>query len=811
MSCLLSRPAPLVLALSLAFGAGPLWAQAPAADVARPISIPAQPLGDALNTWARQAGMQVAVPQALVAGKQAPAVSGSLTPRQALDRLLAGSGLVARVEGTAVIVQQAPPAPTSGAAVLDEVQVTAQAESGGTTEGTGSFTTRTMSSATHLPLTMRETPQSVTVLTSARIEADNLVDMVDVAAAVPGLSLQSSEVRPVLESRGYIIESVTQDGIATPYDWYFGDSLGNLAMQDRVEVVRGATGLMQGAGNPSGAINMVRKRPTHTWQFKASTSVGSWDDYRLMADVSGPLTEDGRIRGRVVGHAQKAGGHYDKAFNDKGLGYATVDIDLTPRTTLNVGYSNLYSNKNLSWGGLPTDYGFHPLDLPRSTFVGTDWEYNKNKVNTFYASLAHDFGQGWNLNFNGTYADASYDLLATYLIPTPDAGGYGHAWWATQSSRKQKAADLKVSGPVSWFGRKHDLVVGATLNHQQGRIAEWFGGWDAPLTSGVDLATWNHAAPRPDLSSTSPLLTNYATSYKQDSLYSAGKFNLTGTLDLILGARLDWYKRTDTQGGEPYSAHRHLLKYGGLTWKFADNHSAYVSYTDVFQPQNVRDLSGSVLPPKVGQNYEIGVKGEYLGGALNGSIALFRMNESNRAVYLSDQSACTIAPQVCFAAAGLVRTDGVDVELQGAITPNWQIGSGITWADGRFRKDADSANIGQRLSTFSPATLFKLSTQYTLPGVLNRLTLGGRINWQSKIYVDRENAYGEMVRNQQGARAIVDLSASYRVSKNVSLKLDINNVFDKTYYTSISSDWYWGAIAAYGRPRSVLLTLNASY
>jgi len=790
---------------------GTAFAQTAAQDAKRQHDIPAGPLGTVLSRFAGAAGVVLSFDAALTAGKESSGLQGNYSVDEGFARLLGGSGLETVNQGGGNYQLRRMPPPTSGETTLAPMTVTAGAERSGTTEGSGSYTTRSMSSATHLPLSMRETPQSVTVLTQARIEADNLVDLVDVVKATPGLSLQSQDIRPVLESRGYQIESVTQDGIATRYDWYSGDSLGNLAMQDRVEVVRGATGLMQGGGNPSAAVNMIRKRPTSTWQFKGSVSAGSWDDYRLMADISGPLTEDGRVRARVVGFGQDASDFYDHGFNDKRLGYVTVDVDLTERTTLNIGYSHLYSNKNLSWGGMPTSYGYQHLDLPRSTFVGADWEYNKNQVDTFYASLAHDFGEGWKLNFNGTYIDGRYGLLATSLFPTPPTG-YGHVWWAAQTTRKQKAADLNVTGPVSWFGRTHDLAFGATVNRQDSRVSEWFEGWGAPITGGVDLSTWNHVAPRPDTSSTSPWLTNYSTHYKQDSLYSAGKFNIADTLDLLLGARLDWYDRGDTLGGEGYSVNAHLTKYAGLTWKFEKRHSAYVSYTDIFQPQNERDQSGSTLSPKIGKNYEIGVKGEYLGGALNGSVALFRIDESNRAVWLDDQGDCPATiPEGCYGAAGMLRTEGVDIELQGAITPNWQVGAGFTYSETRYRKDVTPANIGKRLSTMNPTTLFKLSTQYTLPGALNQLTLGGRVNWQSKMYRDFANYYGEVVRNQQDARAIVDLSATYRLTKNLNLKLDINNVFDEVYYSAISGHWQWGANEAYGRPRNVLLTLNASY
>jgi len=148
MTLHLRRPLPLALTLSLAFGALPLWAQAapePAAAAAREIRIAAQPLGDALNAWARQAQMQMAVQHALVAGKAAPAVAGSLAPRQALDRLLQGSGLVANVQGSTVSIRRTPE-PGQDAS-LAAVTVTAQGPQDGTTEGTGSSTTQQMNTA----------------------------------------------------------------------------------------------------------------------------------------------------------------------------------------------------------------------------------------------------------------------------------------------------------------------------------------------------------------------------------------------------------------------------------------------------------------------------------------------------------------------------------------------------------------------------------------------------------------------------------------------------------------------------------------
>ncbi|MFT3965788.1 MAG: TonB-dependent siderophore receptor [Sphingobium sp.] len=795
----------------------------------RSFNIPAQSLADALMAFGQQSGLNVSAPADLTRGLSSPGVSGSLAPAEALSRLLTGTGLTFRFTGPRSVQLEAAPRTADGAIELGPVRVEGDggAASGiaiapsitsdpDATEATGSFTTRRMASATRLPLTLRETPQAVTVITNARIEQENLVNLIDVVDTTPGLLVTYDAIRPTFTSRGHRIDRITQDGITTLHDSYIPSSLGNMAMQDRVEVVRGATGLMQGGGNPSGAINLIRKRPTENLQIKGAASVGSWNDYRLTADVSGPLTADGRIRARAVGFFQNADNFRDIEFDDSRLGYVTVDFDLTERTTFNLGYSYFKSRTNMIWGGIPLNPDGTHLDVPRSTFVGTDWDHNDNSVHTVYASLVHAFDSGWNFKLNATYVDASNDLLATYVQPTTDVGGFGHVWWATKKNRKQKAVDAYLSGPVTLFGRSHELVIGGTVNDDRSDITEWFESWDATITSGVDLSNWNHVAPRPDLSADSPWRYAYPAHNKQQSLYTAGRFSLADPLSLTLGARLDWYDRTSLWGGDGYSVKAHLTKYAGLTWAFEAHHSAYVSYTDVFQPQSSRSIDGDFLPPVIGKNYEIGIKGEYLDGALNSSVVLFRLDESNRSVLLTDQSDCPIYPgESCYAAAGLVRTWGIDTELQGQLAPGWQIGAGFTWSRTRYAKDEDTGwaiyRAGTRVDTAVPTTQFKLSTQYRLPGALDQFTIGGRMSWQSKIYNDFENESSVAVRNQQRPFAIVDLSATYRPTEHLSLQVEVNNVFDKRYYRNISSGYAWSAGELFGDPRNILATLRASF
>lgn len=803
-------------------GATPARAQqAVGASSARDFTIRSQPLVDAMREFSRVTGIQVAYTASIGSGVVSPGVSGTFAPAEALSRLLTGTGLTFRFTGPNAVTLDPAPQVADGAITLGPVRVEGSGAAGGgiapsvtsdpdATENTGSFTTRHMSSATKLPLTIRETPQAVTVVTNARMEQENLVDLIDIVDTVPGLSVSYVSARPLFTSRGREVDRITQNGIVSLHDSYVPSSLGNMAMQDRVEVVRGATGLMQGGGNPSGAVNLIRKRPTHDLQIKGSVSAGSWDDYRLMADVGGPITADGRIRARAVGYYQDAGNFRDGEFDDSLLGYITVDVDLTERTTLNVGYSYLSTSTNMAYGGIPLHPDGTHIDLPRSTSLRTDWEYTDNKVHTVYGSLDHDFGGGWSFNLNATYADASTALLQNVVRYVAASNSFGvYAWWA-EVDREQKAVDAYVSGPVSLFGRRHEILVGGTINHAKAPSYGLFPGWGAPLFTVTDLTAWNNQLPRPDFTGITPFV--YTTHNKQDSLYASGRFSLADPLSLILGARLDWYDRTNSWTSTGYKVDGHLTKYVGLTWDFEEHHSVYVSYTDVFQPQPNIAISGDYLPPVTGKNYEAGVKGEYLGGALNSSLILFRTDETNRAVLLADQANCPTYPTVsCFSASGLVRTWGVDTELQGQLLPGWQVATGFTWSRTRYVRDANASNVGKRLDTGIPTTQFKLSTQYKLPGALNQFTLGGRVNWQSDIYYDQVNLSGATVRNQQDSYAIVDLSVTYRPTEQLSVQLEVNNVFDKSYYRSIAQSYISPATELFGEPRNVLVTLRANF
>ena len=203
-------------------------------------------------------------------------------------------------------------------------------------------TAEATSTAAKLPLSLRETPQSVTVVTRERLDDQNLLSLQDVLDNTPGIySYAWDTERVIFTARGFVIDNLMYDGV--PAEGNFStdsiDETIDTAMYERIEIVRGATGLMTGAGSPAASINLYRK---HADSKELATSLGftagSWNDYRVDADFSTPLTSDGSVRARFVGVYQDTESFQDLYNKEKTVLYGIVDADLSENTRLSVGF-----------------------------------------------------------------------------------------------------------------------------------------------------------------------------------------------------------------------------------------------------------------------------------------------------------------------------------------------------------------------------------------------------------------------------------------------------------------------------------------
>ncbi len=783
----------LVVALSLALGValGVISDSAQAQNAPVSINIGAQPLGDALLQWAAQTKVRVFYAPDMVAGLNTRGLRGSLAPEEALRGLLQGTGVTYRWQGDSIILAR-----DAGVASLAPVTVLGNSDPA-VTEGTGSYTTPASSAATGLTLSLRETPQSVSVVTRQRIDDQNLRSLDEVMGNVVGVQVVSEDTdRTDFWSRGFYIDSLQYDGVPTTIGLsMYGESDNDSFIYDRIEVVRGATGLMTGAGNPGASINLVRKHAnSKTFTGSVSAGFGSWNQYRGTVDMSTPLNEAGTVRARMVALYQGRDSYIDLYQANKKVFYGVIDADLTPNTTLSVGAD--YQDKRprgSTWGSLPVVFSDGTAtDWRRSKTTAADWTYWHTTNQTMFATLTHRFDSDWEVRADWSQRKSKYDAKLLYLYGALDREtGTGlralPGYW--NSYAQQTSLDVQAKGPFTLLGRKHEAVVGA-MRSRYGEDFYRYGFDSASLAGTGNFYQWDGSFAQPTW--TDATLTGTVT--HQQGAYAAVRWSLTDKLTAITGGRYaTWESKSDTRDQKDSQ----FIPYAGVVYDINDTYSTYVSYTDIFQPQANRDRNGNYLDPVQGQNYEVGVKGEYLDGRLNTSIALFKVKQSKVAVLDGDALVPGSFEQAYTTADG-VTTKGVELEVSGMLAPGWNAYAGGTYYTSR---DAEGVSV----NTERPRAMAKLFTTYRLPGDWSKLTVGGGVNWQISTY-SQVSAGSDTVTAKQKAYAIYNLMARYDFSSALSAQLNVNNLFDKKYYLGgVASQVY------YGEPRSVFVNLTAKF
>ena len=795
--------APLTLALALAaIGAAPsLHAQALTTEAVVTVAVPAQALGTALNTLARQAGLQLMVHPDLVAGKHAPAVSGQLSARQALERLLAGTGLVAQMDGNDVIIRAGSIAAQEK--TMAPVTVSAAQERDGTTEGSASYTTASMQTATRLPLSIRETPQSVSVVTRQQMDEQNIVQQEDLVKRTTGLTFvqygPSGSDTNGFFARGASVQNMQVDGVARLFTDYVGIFQTNdMVIYDRAEVVRGATGLMNGIGTPGATINLVRKRPTATAQASLKLTGGTWDYRRGEADIAGPVNEARTVRARLVAAVQENQSQVDYEKEKRKVLYGIVEADLAPNTLATLGFAwQDYQAQGVGRSGRPFFYKDGTrTHWQRSDSSGARWASADRENRSYFASLEHQFGNGWRAKATLTRDSSDYTEVPGWTdeFGIDKATGTGVGLWSALWAGKpvQDTLDVYANGPVDLFGRRHELVLGATSSRTR-NDTQGHGRWSFPGWSNVieNIFTWDGNTP---VKPNNPPNSDIHSTERTNSVYATARIKATDTLALVLGSRVTNWKRSQSE--TPFDSKitdrsnrqetGEFTPYAGVVYDVSRDWSVYGSYTNIFQPQNNKGADGSYLDPLLGNSYEAGVKGALLDKRLNVTAALYKTRQDNFAVSIPGAFAPD-GSQAYRAATG-TTSRGLELEVAGQLATNWQGMAG-------FARNMSADSDGKQLNTEVPQSTFKVFTSYRLPELggagAGGLNVGGGVRWQNHTRSDMSYLAlpGDPI-IRQGSYVLADAMLQYAFSKTVSMSVNVNNLFDKHYQVNSNSSYY---------------------
>lgn len=670
-------------------------------------------------------------------------------------------------------------------AVLDEVTV----------EGTRYLTKATVGGK--VPLSLREIPSSVSVETRQRIEDQGLTTVADALSNVTGVTvIPNDSSQSQYKSRGYPI-ALMNDGLPA-YNALSGVQQFDLAVYERLEVLRGPAGVLQGSGEPGGVLNVVRKRGREEFGASAALSAGSWDNYRATLDATGPLNADRSLRGRLVGVYHERDEFVDTTHSSRTVGYATVDWDVTAASTLSAAFTSQRSRTTAPFSGLPAAATGEFLDVPRSTHVAPDWNLHRWEIDDYLLGFTHRFDSGWTLNAVGSQRDQSqffHDAFPSDGVRASD-NTLPFVRREYDYDYRRRALDIFFSGPLQILGRSHTLTVGYNTDS----LDTAYGGVALTSLSEEIRVPFDRPDLVPDFDL--PYDEGGLTQTRQSGVYALGRFKLIDDLTFAAGLRASNFEvrsrnippgaTSDWRQGN--RVHHEITPYAGVVYAINRQLSAYASYADIFVPQSTqRTADGSPLKPRVGSQYEVGLKADFFGGVLGASAAAFRLRDNNRSV-------ADPANPGSFTNAGEVESKGWEVEVSGSAVAGVELQAGYTRLDTQY-VTASTALQGRQFDLLEPKHAWRF-------WALRRFNEHQPIGWTMGLGFNAQSEVSVDPKRSQPGYAVVSALIGLRINERTSINLNAQNLFDEIYYARIGGT---NTYNTFGPPRSYSLTVRATF
>jgi outer-membrane receptor for ferric coprogen and ferric-rhodotorulic acid len=795
--------------------AAPAFAQQDAQAEAADFNIAAGPLGAVLTQFAKASGYQLLYQSDLVDGKTSPGFNGRAGTVEALARVLAGTGLTFQVQGGRTIQIERAAEGSDSERVLGAVRVEGQNGSpyfGGAgqaagvngingsrditaTEGTGSFTSGALTIGSKVAQSLKDVPQSISVLTNERLEQQNVTDFTSAMRQLPGVTLTQSSGSSSLEttflSRGFPVTSIQIDGGAPLQTGGGFFPMIDMSMYDHVELLRGAAGLFNGYGNPGGTVNLVRKKPLDHPQYILEAQAGSWSNYRMVADASTPLALDGKLRGRLVTTYQNNRHFYKIAKDNKTLIYGVVELDVTPTTLVSGGINYTEQHSLPFMNGLPRYWTGADLHLPRSTCLCLPWSRWNFATTEVFSNIEQKLSNDWTLKLNLTRnrQESARKIGYSTMGINPDnmQGGVLGGYYDDYAS-KQLSMEATFAGHLTIFGQRQEITIGfnRVSSDSGGRVTH------PNLTEGTALnpyqpypggplyyygspaGTWVPTGNPFNFDPNNPLFAEPRTpppfarslvdKFTQMGAYISVRLTAFDRLHMTTGFRWSRYKSeyldqsicgvtNDVDQPQCYGKNVGYVfgstKNGSgdddvsgpppinLSFDITKNLTAYVGYTDIYIQQPwALDTNEKVLDPITGANWEGGIKWNPRGGKINIGLSGFRIRQDGFGEPDFTRFFGEIRPGVicCYKVdvKRFQKSSGYDLDVTGEVLPGLQLAASYV-----YNETTNENN--QTFVSIQPKHLYKIWMTYDFgaggkSGALSGLSISGGVNGQSSGY-----------------------------------------------------------------------------
>ena len=639
--------------------------------------------------------------------------------------------------------------------------------------------------ATRTDTDIRDTPQSIQVVPAQVLEDLNTTRIdraLDFAGGVSrqnnfgGLTFLNYSVR------GFTTGELYKNGFAINRGSYSSPDTSSI---ERIEVLKGPAASLYGRGDPGGLVNIVSKRPQDEAFSRLSFSAGSWDRYRSSLDVNTPLNEDGSLLSRVNIAIEDNGSFRDHVGSQRRIVSPSLSWQLSPDTRLMLD-AEFSRTESVFDRGIPAVNG-QLGSVKRSTFMGEPNDDDiRNDNQTLDLALEHYLSDTWKLRLANHYTQGTLNGDSSEpqaLVGTTLTRFYRQRDFEWNDTITQ----AELHGDFEFAGWQHQMLIG--LEYENYRNSQKYPQSATLLSYGLDIYNPVYGQPKPALTRAN----DFHERTESYALNLQDQIAFTDRLRGLVGVRLERIEQTALNRTTRVSNRQEkdvATPRLGLLYQLTPAMGVFANASTSFKPNTI-GTQGQVYKPEKGLGYETGVKLDLLDGRLGGTIALFQIDKEN--VITTDAAGDSVA-------AGKARSQGLDMQLSGQLSDAVRIIGAYAYIDAEVTEGDAALPEGSDLLGIARHSGSLLGVYEFQNGALRGSDIGAAFNYVG----ERSGQAGSDF--TLPSYSTVDLLAHYKASEDVTLGLNLNNLFDRKYYErAYNSVWVLP-----GEPRnlSVSLTLN---
>ncbi|WGS84776.1 TonB-dependent receptor [Methylomonas sp. UP202] len=781
---------------------GPVHAEAALAPPTAAFHISRQSLDTALVEFSLQSGLQVIASGQLTAGLMSPGVSGSYSTLQALQKILAGSGLVYRLNGeTAVSLEPAPAMPSPPINTLPAINVTTLTMP----DPAPNYLLPNASTATKTDTPIMNTPYSIKTVPKAVLDDQQVIRMDKALQNVAGVLPEASSAlfRDSFTIRGFTTGNAIlsyRDGVPFPQAYSNGlSSKRDPANLQQIEVLKGPGSLLFGRVEPGGVINVITKQPLATPYYALQQQFGSFGYYRTSLDATGPVTGDKRLLYRVNA-ANETTGSFSDFVNSNRYFIAPVlswNLDARDQVTADFEYQRFDETAAAAIPAL----GKRPAYVPRDRNIGEPGFSANNGARVLAGfNWSHQFNDHWQLSQRFYYNGIRSEINGTFLRGNADSQGNISRGMGHQNVQSDNYfAAINLTGKLKTWDLKHTLLFGG--DYYRADDVDPFDVRFIPGSFNVfkpvyGTISFDAIDPSQRVRFGVDAMTSWYGVYGQDQI------ELPGQLYALGGLRYDQANQFDHLLNSVAGDEQRVSPRGGLLWRPLPEWSLYGSYSENFGAQNGVNGAGRILPAQTAEQWEIGVKTEQGQGRFSASLAYYDLSKRNIAVKDPNNP-------LLMATIGAAESRGLELDVAGELLPGWRVIGGYSELFfAAITADTDASGgtgtQGHRLPNAPRHSGSLFSSFEFQSGILQGLKLGAGINAVSQRQGDQANSY------QVPGYLLVNLLAGYSFklgSSKFTAQLNIDNLFDRYYFVGSNT----GNDIFFGPPRSFLGSIKVKF